>query len=174
MRVSALIHFLMHHPLTEKRPIAALWRFALWQMEYRVFGVKQRVVPWLNRGNHPIQTQLMLAPGRHSATANYYVGLQEYEDMALVLHALGNGDLMVDVGANIGAFTLLAASTGAQVMAMEPSPDNMKHLEQHVSHNGLEQQVNLLQIGIGNEAGELPFIEGRDSVCRMAMDGEGG
>lgn len=43
------------------------------------------------------------------ATGNWYCGLQEYEDMSFVLHALRPGDLFVDVGANIGSYSILAA-----------------------------------------------------------------
>ena len=172
MRVSAIFDFLRTHPLTKNRKYTAFMRFVRWQIEYRVLQRKERIIPWLNNGNHPMQTQLILSPGRHSATANYYVGLQEYEDMALVLHALRQGDIMLDIGANIGAFTLLASSTGARVIAAEPSPDNTRYLEHHVAHNGIGAQVTVKQIGIGAEKGMLPFIEGRDSVCRIAMDGE--
>jgi FkbM family methyltransferase len=52
---------------------------------------------------------------------------------------LSAGDVMIDGGANIGLFTLLAASTvGRQgrVIACEPAPNTMKLLRDNVGRNG--------------------------------------
>ena len=39
-----------------------------------------------------------------------------------------DADLFVDVGANVGFFTLLASRGGVRTLAIEPSPVNLKHL----------------------------------------------
>jgi hypothetical protein len=41
--------------------------------------------------------------------ADVTVGLFEFEEMAFVLHALRGDELFVDVGANVGIYTVLAA-----------------------------------------------------------------
>ena len=38
------------------------------------------------------------------AAANYYFGLPEVEEVALALHLLREGELLGDIGANIGAY----------------------------------------------------------------------
>ena len=56
-------------------------------------------------------------------TGNIYCGLAKFADMAFVLHVLRAGDLFVDIGANAGAYTLLASSvTGAKTTCFEPAP----------------------------------------------------
>ena len=56
-------------------------------------------------------------------TGNIYCGLVEFADMAFVLHVLRAGDLFVDIGANAGAYTLLASSVaGAKTTCFEPAP----------------------------------------------------
>ena len=56
-------------------------------------------------------------------TGNIYCGLAEFADMAFVLHVLRAGDLFVDIGANAGAYTLLASSVaGAKTTCFEPVP----------------------------------------------------
>ena len=53
------------------------------------------------------------------ATQNIYCGLQEFEEMAFLLHFLRKDDLPLDIGANIGSYTILAASSvGARTMAI--------------------------------------------------------
>lgn len=43
------------------------------------------------------------------ATGNVYVGLHEFESMGFVLHVLRSSSAFIDVGANVGAYTVLAA-----------------------------------------------------------------
>ena len=59
------------------------------------------------------------------ATGNIYAGLHEFVDMMLPLHLLRSGDLFLDVGANIGLFTLFIKQecADATVHAFEPTPE---------------------------------------------------
>jgi FkbM family methyltransferase len=43
------------------------------------------------------------------------------------------GERVIDVGANVGAFTVLAARHGARVDAYEPHPDTFEHLERNTA-----------------------------------------
>ena len=43
------------------------------------------------------------------------------------------GDRVVDVGANVGVFSVLAASSGASVTAYEPHPETFAHLERNTA-----------------------------------------
>ena len=61
------------------------------------------------------------AAGMTGATGNVYCGLHEFEDMALVLHALRPRDLFVDVGANVGSYTVLGGQPARVALASNPS-----------------------------------------------------
>jgi len=41
-------------------------------------------------------------PGETGVTGNIYTGLHEFSSMGYLLHVLREGDLFVDVGANVG------------------------------------------------------------------------
>ena len=57
-----------------------------------------------------------------SALVNTH-GMYDYNNMTLIQLMLSGGGLFVDVGANIGAYTLIASELGAaQVLAFEPHP----------------------------------------------------
>jgi FkbM family methyltransferase len=46
---------------------------------------------------------------------------------------ISRGDRVVDIGANVGAFAVLAASHGANVDAYEPHPETFEHLERNTA-----------------------------------------
>jgi precorrin-6B methylase 2 len=97
------------------------------------------------------------------ATQNIYVGLHEFPDMMLLLHFLRKGDLFLDVGANIGSFTVLASGVcGAETWAFEPDPDTLRHLKQNIAVNGLDALVKVYQCALGAEQGEVAFTFGLD------------
>ena len=69
-------------------------------------------------------------------------GCWEAYETQLTLQHLHAGDVYVDVGANIGYYTLLAAQrVGSQgkVIAYEPDPNNFALLEHNVALNALHQ-----------------------------------
>ncbi len=73
------------------------------------------------------------------------------------------GDVCVDVGANIGALTLLMAklvgSTG-MVIAVEPGPMTYARLRANLAHNpALAQRVQAVQVGLSDRPGVLYWHE---------------
>jgi len=107
------------------------------------------------------------------ATGNIYCGLHEYQDMALVLHALRPGDLFADVGANIGSYTVLAAgAAGATCLSFEPHPATFAHLLDNVRLNDLGPMVTARNIALGASSATLSFTAGLDTVNHVLAEGE--
>jgi FkbM family methyltransferase len=100
----------------------------------------------------------------HSEIA--FTGLYELAlSRALLTHArTAEAGLMVDVGGNYGYFALLwaAASRQHRVIAFEASPRNHAALHENVRLNGLEQQIDVRDLALGQAAGELAFSLGGD------------
>lgn len=72
---------------------------------------------------------LPLEKGDTGLTSAYYVGLHEFEDMAFAIHLLREDDTFVDVGANLGSYSLLASGvTKANSIAFEPVPTTYNRL----------------------------------------------
>jgi len=59
------------------------------------------------------------------------------------------GTLVIDVGANVGYYTLLAAACGAHVISCEPEKNNYRRLIQHVTMN--HSNATCLQIALGDK-----------------------
>ena len=78
--------------------------------------------------------------------------------MAFLLHVLRQEDLFVDIGANVGAYTVLAsAAIGANSYCFEPVPSTYSRLMTNIRLNALENKVVALNMALGNEKGTLVF-----------------
>lgn len=103
------------------------------------------------------------------ATGNIYCGLHEFVDMAFVLHLLRPGDLFVDVGANVGSYTVLASAVcGAETIAIEPDPGTIVALKRNVEINGIGGRVSTVEAALGAQPGVAQFTVGLDTMNRMA------
>ena len=66
-------------------------------------------------------------------------GVYEPFETDLVQHEVGEGDVVLDIGANIGYYTLIFArivGEGGKVFAFEPDPDNFALLKKNVEASG--------------------------------------
>lgn len=86
-----------------------------------------------------------------------FTGKYEAQETAIVLGVLRPGDTFIDVGANWGYFTLVAAAAvGAtgRVVSVEPDPRLFEMLERNVAANAFAQ-VRAVRAAAGAAAGEL-------------------
>lgn len=157
--------FIASHPLTRDRKAHALARWLRWQVGSRILG-SPVAVPYVNN------TRLLVKPGMTGATGNVYCGLHEFEDMAFVLHFLRPGDLFVDIGANIGSYSILASAAGAQVIAFEPVPSTFESLLDNIHINRLESRVDARNKAVGRKDGELEMIADQDTTNQALRTGD--
>jgi FkbM family methyltransferase len=78
----------------------------------------------------------------------------EQDDIRLVTEQLSEVDTFVDVGANIGIYTCLAASLGKSVVAIEPLPSNLRCLYQNLKRHGFSG-VEVFPMGLSSSPGLL-------------------
>ena len=144
----------------------SLLQFAKWQAGSRI--VPGAVVfDWVNG------SKFLVKPGETGLTGNIYTGLHEFADMAFLLHVLREDDLFIDVGANVGSYSILAcAAIGARGYAFEPVPQTHSRLVDNLRLNHIEERVKHPNIGIGDEAGSLIFTADGDTVNHALAAGE--
>lgn len=65
----------------------------------------------------------------------FHHDLSADEDLRLLRRLLCPTDTVVDVGANIGYVSLVAAKHGGRVLAVEPAPDNVARLRRNLALN---------------------------------------
>jgi FkbM family methyltransferase len=78
----------------------------------------------------------------------------EQDEIRLVTEHLSEADTFVDVGANIGIYTCLAASLGKRVVAVEPLPSNLRCLYQNLKRHGFSR-VEVFPMGLSSSPGLL-------------------
>jgi FkbM family methyltransferase len=74
----------------------------------------------------------------------------------IVNKEIKKGDVVIDIGANIGYYTLIFANLvgkEGKVFAFEPSPDNFALLQKNIEINGY-QNAKLEQMAVSNKSGK--------------------
>jgi FkbM family methyltransferase len=97
----------------------------------------------------------------------------EYEaEMRWFLAKMKEGDLFVDVGANIGVYTLHASrlvGKKGKVFAFEPTPETFSDLQQNVQSNRC-LNVTCEKIALADQIGEARLVEcGRAASNRITL-----
>jgi FkbM family methyltransferase len=166
MSVLSSLSYVIRHPLNHGGRARALGRVLRWQLASR-FGAGPDTVPFVN------ETRLLVESGMTGASGNWYCGLHEHDDMGFALHFLRATDLLVDIGANVGSYTVLAAgAAGARVVAVEPVPSTFHALRANCRLNKLDDRVTLLNAGVGNAAMKSWFTSGLDPENHALAPGD--
>lgn len=161
-----VLRHILNHPLNRSRRPAAVLDYLAWQFRSRLFP-GPAAMPFVN------DSVLMMRRGMHGATQNIYCGLADFSDMSFLLHLLRPGDLFVDVGANVGSYTVLAsAAIGARSIAFEPNPETFPDLAANVHANRISDRVQLRQAGAGARSGVLRFEAGGPQTRIAAVQRE--
>jgi FkbM family methyltransferase len=143
------LKFIWQHPISSRDRRAALSRYARWQIGTRLLGGPV-VIPFVE------STRLVCERGMTGATGNLYCGLHEFGDMGFVLHFLRPRDVFVDVGANVGSFSVLASGVvGAKSIALEPVPSTFSGLRLNIAINGLERLIKPYCLAAGPRCGRV-------------------
>ena len=99
------------------------------------------------------------------ATGNVYYGLHEFDEMMFLLKSMRSKDTFLDVGANVGAYTVLVAKEiGASVLSFEPSPITFDFLNRNVLLNQIDQLCETHQCCVGSAKGTTGFTKGLDTI----------
>lgn len=156
--------FIVNHPLNKNQKGQAIWRFFNWQL-------KSRLISGLSVGTYGEKSKILVKKGLTGATGNLYSGLHEFEDMSFLLHFLRRTDIFVDIGANVGSYTILASNErGAETISIEPIPMAFEILQKNVELNKVSTLVSCMNIGLGNENGLLKFTNSMDTLNHVAKD----
>ncbi len=92
----------------------------------------------------------------------------EYEEVNLFKNLAKKSDVIFDVGANTGLYSIVSqlSNPEASVYAFEPYPVNLQRLEKNAELNRVEDKINVVQTAIGDSQSKLRFaIPETAQVC---------
>lgn len=148
-----------NHPSNRDKQLKALGRAGNWQLKHKIsekpidvnaFGYKILLYP------DSLQTRAIV----------YYTPLKDYDVTQFIQRYLKVGDSFLDIGANIGLYTLLACSVvskSGSVDSFEPCPKTFRRLEENVARNELNQ-VKLHQTVLGENSSVIKFTVDLDTI----------
>lgn len=163
-----IMRSIQEHPLASRHKLLAYYRFLSWQAVSRLFprGIPVNFTP---------RTKLLVRKGMTGATGNVYMGLHEFTEMAFLLHFLRKDDVFVDVGANVGSYTILAAAhVGCRTWAFEPIPATFESLQANIRLNKATAQVRSFACAVGAQAGYVQITATLDTVNHVLPEWENG
>ncbi len=153
-------------PLTQKKKLKALLRFFWW-------GIYSKTISKKKKYKFIGDTDITIIKGISTSELQYYCGFSEFKDMGFLVHFLRKEDTFIDIGANIGSYTLLASShMGAETIAVEPVPITFSYLQENIRINNIEGKVNPLNIGLSNQKSTLKFSSLLDAVNHVISNEE--
>ncbi len=115
----------------------------------------------------PLRMHLHGSEDRHISASLRARGQWEPFETQLFLSALGSGDRVLDAGANLGYFSLVAAArvgASGRVYAFEPEPRNYRLLQANVLLNGFEQRVTCCEAGLSDRPGQALLYLSDDNL----------
>ena len=110
-----------------------------------------------------------------SSNHGCWLGSYEFEQRSIFEQYVGIGDVVFDVGAHVGFYTLVASvlvGSAGRVVAFEPLPGNLFYLREHLSMNHVSN-VTVIDKAVTDHAGMVKF-RSRESraMGRIADDGD--
>lgn len=141
-------------------------------MLFTAIGVTNRIIPGIknhfNKVRRPLFTSEFVIKNEigtfHATTANdsFMKSMPFFEEYSqLWLDKAKNKEIFVDIGANIGFFTLLALNKKGYQSALvfEPTPETFQRLRKNIRSNNLGSRVKLYNKAVGSERSVLQLAQ---------------
>jgi FkbM family methyltransferase len=88
----------------------------------------------------------------------FWYGTKDYWDVFHICNILKRDDVIFDLGANFGYYSICLAkylSNKCSIYSFEPFPTTFKKLTQNVIINDMQGTINLYQMGVSSESGDM-------------------
>lgn len=141
------------HPENRGRFIQTLFRLVWWKVNalFLHFPVLYPLAPGV---------QILCNPSSSYAGLIIYTHRPEPEVSSLVEKLVSSGDVVIDIGANIGAVSLLAAAqTPKKVYAFEPDVRVFVDLQENISINNFSHLIEVFSLAVSDSVGVIEFSQ---------------
>jgi FkbM family methyltransferase len=155
---ASVLRYAWTHPANAGRRPAAVLRLLRYHARARLLG--RRSIARLGDSS-----RLWVDLHRTAAAMVLYANPPDVPEMTAWRRVLRPGQVFVDVGANVGTYTLWAAELGAEVISLEPAADAFALLRENLALNGYAARA--IQAAAGAACGTARFTAGQDAGNRL-------
>jgi len=151
------IKWLLNHTTFKNSPLKISIRILKWEI-LRFLGIRVSY-------SFDNQYNVFLYPNDGCARLTFYFGYHEKEIFAFLDNYLEQGMIVVDVGANIGLFSLFCAKRVGEnglVFAYEPNMQSFHRFQENIMLNKITNII-VKQVAIGHKKGKALFKIVQDS-----------
>jgi FkbM family methyltransferase len=110
-----------------------------------------------------------------AASHGCWLGVFERAEQDVFARTVKSGDVVYDLGANVGFYTLLAAKLAGptgHVVAFEPVPRNLGYLRRHLALNECEN-VTVVPAAVSDRSGTSRFRDGPEHTVGSLTTSDG-
>ena len=153
MKIITQLNKLLTHTLNENQKIKTFFRIFWWKINQLFFKIP--AVIQITK-----TAKLICYPDSSYGSFVVYAKFPEYEEMKFIESIIVDRDIVVDVGANIGAISVLAASKGKNVLvfAFEPTKKIIPLFLENVGINHFGNKIKLIEKAVADKNGKIEFI----------------
>ncbi len=119
-------------------------------------ALHEQTASYIRKNGMRVQGHIML-PDATNCLGLFDGGVYEPFETKLIKKNISKGDVVIDVGAHVGYYTLIFArivGKRGKVFAFEPDPENFRILKKNVSMNGYKNVV-LINKAVSNKTGKV-------------------
>ena len=135
----------------------------LYMRRFPLEAGKWRFSQWLNERTHKIETVARTSYGflMHLNTRDFIqhtifvTGRWDDDVGRVILSRLKTDDVFVDIGANVGYFSLLASQICSKVISFEPNPTCLAQLNRNIEINK-RQNIDVRPVGLADKRDSYP------------------
>ena len=145
--------YVLNHPFAKGHKLRLFTKMIWWKINRRFFKL-----PCIVELVHNIKIICYPNDSLYSTLIVYLI-LPEYGEMKFLLEILNKDDNFIDIGANMGIYSLLASSKieKGRIFSFEPSPKILPQLYENIALNNKKNCIRVIEKAVSGKEGYINF-----------------
>ena len=102
-----------------------------------------------------------------------YNWIVDWEEFNLIRDIVKKNDCCLDVGSNMGFYTIWFSKFTNKILSFEPDQNNFRRLNKNIQINGLDKAITSINIALGDEERLVSFTNHLDGENHISLSGNG-
>ena len=157
---------LLTHPFNKDKKLQTLFRIFWWKINQKYFKIPAIL-------SITKDARLICYPESSYGSYVVYAKFPEYEEMNFINSFITDGNIIIDVGANLADISILSASKGenVRVFCFEPTEKLIQLINENILINHFEKRISVFQKAVSNINGKIHFtLEQESEISHISID----